>query len=438
MGAVDSKEMTYEDTIDYLYNSTPMFQNIGAGAYKPGLENVLKISEMYGNPHEGLKCIHVGGTNGKGSTAHTIAAILQSAGYKTGLFTSPHLTDFRERIRINGEMISRDEVREFVESFIKANSGQTTPSFFELTTIMAFEHFKRHDVDVAVIEVGLGGRLDCTNIISPDLSIITNISLDHTSLLGNTPEAIAREKAGIIKAGVPAVIGESEGAVRKVFQDKADAVGAPICYADDMTLYESCRREDGKIVYESTDYGEVRGELTGDCQSKNAATILAALRILKNSGYKISDEDVRKGFGNVCEMTGLTGRWMTVGHEPTVICDTGHNTGGWKYLSECLERYGEKLHAVIGFVNDKDVSGILKMLPRKAHYHFVQASVRRALEAEALATEAGKCGLKGTVSKTVAEGYEIALSRAAKGDVIFVGGSTFVVADFLEYINKRR
>lgn len=411
-----------------------MFQNIGAGAYKPGLDNVLHISAMMGNPHIGLKAIHVGGTNGKGSTAHTIAAILQSAGYRTGLYTSPHLVDFRERIRIDGEMISRDEVTDFVMRFKSANTDKIAPSFFELTTIMAFDHFRRHNVDVAVIEVGLGGRLDCTNIITPDLSIITNISLDHTALLGNTTEAIAGEKAGIIKHGIPVIIGESDGAVRKVFADAAAAVNAPIDFADDMAMYSSCTLQDDRLIYDNTDWGEVSGELTGDCQCKNAATIFAALRRLIDAGYKFTADDVRHGFANVCSMTGLAGRWMTVGHNPTVICDTGHNPGGWQYLSKRLGKYGDKLHVVIGFVNDKDITTILSMMPQLAHYHFVEASVKRALPADKLAAFAAKAGLHGSVSKSVADGYKIALSQAVQGDIIFVGGSTFVVADLLNML----
>ena len=426
--------MDYQETLDYLFTQTPMFQSIGAGAYKPGLQTVERLSKMFGNPHKKFKTIHVGGTNGKGSTAHTIAAALQSAGYKVGLFTSPHLIDFRERIRVNGKMIGEDEVRNFVERFISEGGEKLNCSFFELTTVMAFKHFAKNEVDIAVIEVGLGGRLDSTNIITPELSVITNISLDHTALLGHTHEKIAREKAGIIKEGVPVVIGESEGKVREVFKITADDRHAPICFADDSHIYAVAERHNDYILYKGTPWGDVRSELCGDCQTKNAATIMCALDCLGKQGFNITDEAVAKGFTNVCELTGLAVRWMKVGDSPTVICDTGHNVGGWSYLSERLLSFGNKLHMVIGFVNDKDVSGILAMMPREAHYHFVKPSVPRGLDAEELCKKAADAGLKGSVSQSVEEGYKIALSQAKEGDIIFVGGSTFVVADLMNII----
>lgn len=429
--------MRYKETLDYLFTQTPMFQSIGAGAYKPGLQTVERLSEMFGNPHRDFKSIHVGGTNGKGSTAHTIAAVLQSAGYKVGLFTSPHLVDFRERIRVNGKMIGEEDVCNFVERFISQGGEKLNCSFFELTTVMAFEYFAQKEVDIAVIEVGLGGRLDSTNIITPELSVITNISLDHTALLGRTHEEIAREKAGIIKEGVPVVIGESEGKVREGFKITAADRHAPICFADDSHIYAVAERHNDYILYKDTPWGDIQGELCGDCQTKNAATIMCALECLRKQGFNINYEDVAKGFANVCEMTGLAGRWMKVGENPTVICDTGHNVGGWSYLAERLGSYGDKLHMVIGFVNDKDVSGILAMMPRDAYYHFVRPSVPRGLDAEELKRQAEAAGLKGTVSQTVEEGYKIALSQAKEGDTIFVGGSTFVVADLMSIIGGR-
>ncbi|MDE5553886.1 MAG: bifunctional folylpolyglutamate synthase/dihydrofolate synthase [Muribaculaceae bacterium] len=426
--------MDYQETLDYLFTQTPMFQSIGAGAYKPGLQTVERLSEMFGNQHKKFKTIHVGGTNGKGSTAHTIAAVLQSAGYKVGLFTSPHLVDFRERIRVNGEMISEGEVCDFVDRFIASGGERLNCSFFELTTVMAFEHFAKNEVDIAVIEVGLGGRLDSTNIITPELSVITNISLDHTALLGHTHEEIAKEKAGIIKDGVPVIIGESDGKVREVFAMTAEMRHAPICYADDSDIYTVVERLNDYILYKGTPWGDIRSELCGDCQTKNAATIMCALLRLGEQGFNIGAEAVAKGFANVCELTGLAGRWMKVGENPSVICDTGHNIGGWRYLAERLRAYGNKLHMVIGFVNDKDVSGILAMMPREAHYHFVRPSVPRGLDAEDLSKKAADAGLKGSVSPSVEEGYKIALSQAKEGDTIFVGGSTFVVADLMSII----
>lgn len=423
--------MTYEETLDYLYTQTPMFQSIGAGAYKPGLDTVKALSEMFGGPHKRLKTIHVGGTNGKGSTAHTIAAVLQSAGYKTGLFTSPHIIDFRERIRINGKMIEKEKVTDFVNRFIAKGGEKLHPSFFELTTIMAFKYFAESEVDVAVIEVGLGGRLDSTNIIVPDLSVITNISKDHTALLGNTLTEIATEKAGIIKEGIPVVIGESADDVRKVFSDMAARKYSPIYYADDIKEFEEALPSNDSIIYKGTRWGDITSKLCGDCQTKNAATILCALDRLTEAGYKITPEAVTNGFSRVCSLTGLAGRWMKISDYPSVICDTGHNVGGWEYLSKRLASYGDRLHMVIGFVNDKDISGILSMMPENAHYYFVKPSVNRGLNSEKLTELAKEAGLKGSTFETVAEGYKKALSQMKEGDTIFVGGSTFVVADML-------
>lgn len=425
--------MNYQQTLDFLFTQFPIFQNSGQSAYKPGLDNALALSSLFGDPHKQLRTIHIAGTNGKGSTAHTLAAILRSAGLRTGLFTSPHLVDFRERIRIDGEMISEDEVVDFVRRYRSLDSS-LHPSFFELTTIMAFEWFRRNNVDVAVIEAGLGGRLDTTNIITPDLSVITNISFDHMALLGNTLEAIAGEKAGIIKPGIPAVIGEASGGVREVFARKAASVGAPVYFAEDYKLMESAEHTPDGWTFSGTPFGDLRGELAGDCQIKNAATIICAVLRLKEKGYPISDEAVGRGFSGVVGLTGLLGRWMKTGESPLTVCDTGHNVGGWQYISRQLGAFPGRKHLVVGFVNDKDVSGVLSMIrdiPGELDIIFTRASVDRALPAAELAARAELAGLHGAVTDSVADACALARRNASPADMIFVGGSTFVVADFL-------
>lgn len=427
--------MTYQETLDYLFTQLPVFQHQGQSAYKPGLDTARRLSALFGNPHRGLRCIHIAGTNGKGSTAHTIAAVLQHAGYRTGLFTSPHLVDFRERIRIDGRMIGRDEVIDFTERWINSGS-ELRPSFFELTTIMAFEWFARNKVDVAVIETGLGGRLDTTNIIMPDLSVITNISLDHTALLGDTLAAIAFEKAGIIKEGVPVVIGEARGDVRDVFVCRAAEMSAPVEFAEDNRQYADARLCDDGWHYTETVFGDIRGELSGDCQQLNAATVLCALRCLHRLGYNFTDEDVAHGFAHVTSDTGLMGRWMKLGDSPLTVCDTGHNIGGWQYIARRLKAYEGTVHMIIGFVSDKDVSGILRLVKDIADagslkLYFTRASVERAMTARQLALLAAEQGLWGETFPDVSSAYKKALAEAGKGDMIFVGGSTFVVADLL-------
>lgn len=422
--------MTYDQAIDFLYTQLPMFQRVGAPAYKPGLDTSVALAAAFGNPQESYKTIHVGGTNGKGSTAHTLAAILQRAGYRTGLYTSPHLVDFRERIRVDGEMIPREEVTGFVERYMKLGFDKS-PSFFELTMVMAFEYFAKAKVDVAVIEVGLGGRLDSTNIIHPCLSVITNISFDHMQFLGDTLPAIASEKAGIIKPGVPVVIGESDGDVREVFASKAAEVGVSVRYADDEHPYSEAVVVDKGILYRATPYGDITGELSGDCQPKNAATILVAVDELRKAGFRIGNDDIKTGFAGVCGITGLMGRWMKLGDAPFTVCDTGHNTGGWQYLSQQLESAPGIKHIVIGFVNDKDVTSILKMLPRDARYYFTRASIARAMDENMLRDEATVMGFQGDAYPTVKEAYDAARKAASPADTIFIGGSTFVVADLL-------
>ena len=427
--------MTYNEATTYLFNSAPLFQNIGAGAYKEGLSNTNVLDSRYGHPHRSYRTIHVGGTNGKGSVSHTLAAILQCAGYKVGLYTSPHLADFRERIRVNGQMIPEQRVIDFVTEE-KAFFEPLHPSFFELATALAFLYFKEEKVDVAVIEVGLGGRLDCTNIINPELSVITNISKDHVQFLGDTPTQIAKEKAGIIKPGTPVVIGETNNniEVRNVFITKSKEVGTSIKFADEKSeILHSFAQPQGGRKYQTKNWGVFNGELGGDCQEKNTATILCAVQTLIEQGYNIKDKHVHEGIAKVCSLTGLMGRWQRLGNEPLAICDTGHNIGGMQYIvGQLASTPHERLHFIIGMVNDKDIDSVLGILPKDAEYYFTQASVQRALSAESLAIKAGKVGLKGVVITDVKEAYRKARQNATKDDLIFVGGSTFVVADLLK------
>lgn len=409
--------MDYQETLKYLYEQVPMFQRVGGAAYKEGLDNTLTLDAHFGHPHHSFRTIHVAGTNGKGSVSHTLAAVLQSAGYKTGLYTSPHLVDFRERIRINGTPISKDYVVSFVEherSFFEP----LCPSFFELATAMAFKYFADEQVDVAVIEVGLGGRLDCTNIITPDMSIITNISFDHVQFLGNTLAKIAVEKAGIIKKGIPVVIGETTPETKPVFMAKATEVGAPIYFAEENN------RED---------YPGVEYELKGIYQEKNKRTLFTALPLLKEAGYHFDEENVREGFAHVVELTGLMGRWQKLHDHPTLVCDTGHNVGGITYVVEQLRQQScNQLRIVIGMVNDKDISGVLALLPKEAIYYFTQASVNRALPAKQLLHLATESGLKGKAYASVKNAVKAAMKESLPEDFIFVGGSNFIVADLLE------
>ena len=406
--------MTYEETIDYLFNVTPVFEHQGASAYKEGLDNTLLLDEHFGHPHRKYKTIHVAGTNGKGSCSHTIASVLQEAGYKVGLYTSPHLVDFRERIKINGQCISKEEVVDFVSDFIKWNEG-LFPSFFELTTALAFKYFAEQEVDIAVIEVGLGGRLDCTNIISPILSVITNISFDHTGFLGDTLAKIAAEKAGIIKPGVPVVIGEYTNETRPVFEAKAKEVGAPIYFAQDM-----------EILGKDIDF-----ELKGDYQERNKQTILAALKVFPSP---LAPSTIKQGFANVTRNTGLMGRWQTLQEQPEVVCDTGHNVGGWQYLSKQIQAQPYKqLRIVFGMVDDKDISTVMELLPKDAVYYWTQADNHRAIPAEKVAVIGKEHGLNGTVYNKVPDAYQAALRESSEKDFVFVGGSSYIVADLLSF-----
>lgn len=422
--------MTYSQTVQYLFDSAPMFQNVGAAAYKEGLGGILTLDEHTGHPHRLYRTIHVGGTNGKGSVSHTLAAILQAQGYRVGLFTSPHLVDFRERIRVNGEMIDEQRVIDFVVEF--KNKKEENPdwafSFFELTTALAFQYFAEQKVDYAVIEVGLGGRLDCTNIISPILSVITNISFDHVQFLGDTLPKIASEKAGIIKPGIPVVVGEAgEQDVRAVFENKAKEVNSKILFAEDAEAASS--------TFSSR---KIERALQGLCQEKNQQTILSSVRMLREVGVEISDEAIKRGFAEVTTMTGLMGRWQTLSKEPLAICDTAHNKGGLEYIFRHLMSLPHRrLHLVIGMVNDKDVDSVLAMMPKDATYYITQASVQRAMPAEELAKRAATFDLQTTIYNNVCDAYTTAQSKASVEDIIYVGGSTFVVADLLAFLRTQ-
>lgn len=428
--------MTYLEAVDYLYNRTPLFQNVGQGAYKEGLSNTLALDEHFGHPHQYFQTIHIAGTNGKGSCSHTIASILQEAGYKVGLYTSPHLLDFRERIRVNGQKISEEAVIAFIEthhSFFEP----LHPSFFEVTTALAFKYFAEEKVDVAVVEVGLGGRLDCTNIVTPRLSIITNISFDHVQFLGDTLSEIAAEKAGIMKPRVPVVIGETTPETKKVFQDKANEVGAPLFFAEESQEIASHEfKTNGDIAYQTRSYGTIQSEMGGFYQIKNTNTILRCIPFLKEAFPNITQKAIQQGFHKICSNTGLMGRWQHVADSPRTYCDTGHNIGGFEYISKQLRMQScHTLRIVMGMVNDKDINGVLSLLPSDAVYYFCQASVKRALPHFQLKDLAMSHHLQGTSYPSVSTAYKAAKCDASTSDFIFVGGSTFVVADFLSFIS---
>lgn len=424
--------MDYPETLKYLYTQMPEYQRIGHLAYKPGLDNSLRLDAIFNHPHRRYKTIHVGGTNGKGSTSHLLAAILQQSGYKVGLYTSPHLVDFRERIRVNGEVVPKKYVVDFVKKY-REQFEPIMPSFFELTMEMAFLYFAEQEVDVAVIEVGLGGRLDSTNIISPDLCIITNIGFDHMQYLGDTLPKIAAEKAGIIKAHTPVVIGEmGHTEVAQVFTDKAQSVNAPIVFSEIyMNNFVAARGESGWL-FQADGYPDLMGELKGPAQDKNARTVLTAVEVLLETGYDIPREAVYKGFANVITITGLMGRWQQLQSSPKIICDIAHNAHGLRYIAEQLrsEKF-DRLHIVFGMVNDKDVKSVLALLPEDALYYFTKASVERALNEKMLAQQAAGFGLHGATYNSVSSAVTAAKENADKNDLIFIGGSSFIVADAL-------
>jgi dihydrofolate synthase/folylpolyglutamate synthase len=430
--------MNYLETVNYLFNIAPVFEHIGASAYKEGLDNTYLLDEHFGHPHRKFKSIHIAGTNGKGSCSHTLAAILQNDGYKVGLYTSPHIMDFRERIKINGECISKEYVIEFVNQE-KNLFEKIHPSFFEVTTALAFKYFAEQHVDYAIIEVGLGGRLDCTNIITPILSIITNISFDHTNFLGNTLEKIAKEKAGIIKQNIPVIIGETTNETKPVFKTCAESMNAEIIYADENDeIISFTMNEDGGITYNTRSFGIIQGELGGLYQKKNTNTILHAVRFLYNQHIIKNTGSINNGFYNVCQLTGLIGRWQKIGSNPSVICDTGHNVGGWTYISRQLQlqKYN-KLHIVFGMVNDKDVDGVMCLLPKNAHYYFTKPQSKRAIPEKDIQRKAMTHGLAGDCYNDVPSAYTAAKKMATPDDMIFIGGSSYIVSDLLLYIRQQ-
>ena len=429
--------MNYQETLNYLYNSTPVFEHVGAVAYKEGLQNTLALDKHFNHPHTNFKTIHIAGTNGKGSCSHSLASILQEAGYKVGLYTSPHLVDFRERIRVNGQCISKERVVKFVKDERKFFEP-LHPSFFELTTALAFKYFDEQKVDIAIIEVGLGGRLDCTNIISPILSIITNISFDHTQFLGDTLAKIAAEKAGIIKKSVPVIIGEANEETRPVFQSKANEVNSDIVFAEDNAIVTSSSPiVDGGRRYNLSNNSTLVGELSGDYQERNMNTILCACNILKQMNIIKNDDVIAKGLANICKNTGLLGRWQTIQNNPTVVCDTGHNVGGWNYLAPQIKRQQcNQLRIVFGMVDDKDINSVMFLLPKNAIYYWTQAESKRAIKAERVAEIAIKHDLRGEIFDNVEVAYTKALQDSNKDDFVFVGGSSYIVADLLTFLSR--
>lgn len=405
--------MNYQDTINWMFQQLPMYQNKGKTAFRKDLTNTLKLSQHLGRPHTKFKSIHVAGTNGKGSTSHMLASILQEAGYKVGLYTSPHLRDFRERIRVNGKVVSK----QFVIGFIKRNKSffeANNLSFFEMTVGMAFDYFAKQKVDIAVVEVGLGGRLDSTNIITPELSVITNIGFDHVQFLGDTLEKIAAEKAGVIKDNIPVVIGETQPETQPVFKEKAKLTNSDIYFADQLV----------ENVLES--------DLKGAYQKHNIKSVIQSVKVLRKSGYQISDKALKKGLLKVIQNTGLQGRWQILGERPKIICDTAHNKEGLSFVLQQLqlETYG-KLHIVFGVVKDKDIDSILSLFPKNASYYFCKPNVPRGLDTDVLQSVFNENGLKGKAYKSVEEAMTMAIAEANTEDLIYVGGSTFVVAEII-------
>lgn len=424
--------MTYEETLNWLFAQLPMYQREGQAAYKANLDNTLLLDQHFQYPHRHFKTVHVAGTNGKGSVSHMLASILQEAGYKTGLYTSPHLKDFRERIKIDGEMMSQQYVIDFVEQN-KELFARVKPSFFEMTVAMAFKYFADQEVDIAIIEVGLGGRLDSTNIITPLASVITNISFDHMALLGDTLEKIAGEKAGIIKPGIPAFIGIKDPAYDYVFEKKAKECQSPLTFASEEWTIE--RNPDNSYRLsnkQGTVLNQVVSELQGSYQRKNIPLVVETAFSLQSNGLAIYEQDIRNGIAHVVRNTGLHGRWEKLCDHPYTICDTGHNIDGLTEITAQLRTCEyRQLHFVIGMVNDKDIDGVLGILPREATYYFCKASIPRAMNEEVLAEKAHRHGLYGKCFPTVAEAYAAARQTAAPEDMIYIGGSTFVVAEVI-------
>lgn len=429
--------MNYQEAIDFLFTSLPMYQREGKAAYKSTLDNTLKLDKYFAHPHHSYAVIHVAGTNGKGSVSHMIASVLQASGMRTGLYTSPHLLDFRERIRINGRAIPEDEVSGFVNKH-RDIIREVQPSFFEMTVAMAFDYFARESVDVAVIETGLGGRLDSTNIVTPVLTVITNISLDHTEFLGMHPTSIAREKGGIIKEKVPLVIGRAEAPTEEVLRSIAMKRLAPVISASHN--YKAQFRTldmDGKMQVRIGKAGEsssktISCDLTGEYQQENIITAITALEQLKKLNWQISESQILEGFASVTASTGIRGRWETIAHNPRSICDTAHNPDGIaNVIRQIRQTPWKRLHMVWGMVSDKDLDMVLPLLPEEATYYFTRSSVPRSMNARVLTEQAREYGLKGIPYPNVQEAYRAAQAEAGPDDMIFTGGSTFVVADLL-------
>lgn len=425
----------WERTIDYLFNQRPAFEREGANGYKPGLDTSIALDKLYHEPHRRYRIIHIAGTNGKGSTAHLIASCLQQCGYRVGLFTSPHLIDFRERIRVNGKKVSRNYVMQWVNEYKQKKPKGYEPSFFELTSTMAFDYFAWRNVNVAVIETGLGGRLDSTNIITPDLSIITNIGLEHQQFLGDTIEQIASEKAGIIKHGRPVVVGNAEGSVRQVIADYAKSMYSEIRFAQDKPEVVEAKMVEGKLRMKTINYGIIDCELTGDFQIENANTVLTAFNILKRLKYRIKENAIHEGFANVIKNTGLMGRWMKLDTNPLTICDSAHNVASMTVTMKQLKKEkADKRHMVMGFMADKDIDGILGLLPNTATYYFTQAHTSRSLPATELQARGAKYGIEGNTYNNVCEALEAARNAAQPQDLIYIGGSMYVLAELLTAI----
>jgi dihydrofolate synthase / folylpolyglutamate synthase len=435
--------MNYQDTLEYLVEQLPMYQRIGSLAYRTGLENTIKLDEYFKCPHRNFPAIHVAGTNGKGSVSHMMASVLQEAGYSVGLYTSPHLLDFRERIKVNGKLINRKFIIDFVEEN-KPFFDTFQPSFFEISVFLAFCYFVHCRVDIAVIEVGLGGRLDATNIINPILSIITNIGKDHTAILGDTLAKIAAEKAGIIKRRTPVVVGESHPETLPVFIRQAEEMKAPLVVADSTYHIDSSYLSvDGYQVLkvkrnEALPYPNLKCGLLGHYQRKNTATLLSAIDQLRQAGISLEEKVIYAGIKHVIKNTGLAGRWQITGHEPTTVADTAHNADGLKQvLQQVAETPNDHLHMILGFVNDKDIDAMLALLPANADYYFTRLSVPRTLDEKVLASKASEYGIKGLAYPHVREAYAGLKNKAAPHDLVVITGSTFLVADFLTLINEQ-
>ncbi|WP_343673131.1 folylpolyglutamate synthase/dihydrofolate synthase family protein [Chitinophaga sp.] len=428
--------MNYQQTLDYLYERLPMFTRVGASAFRKDLHNTIALCEQLGNPQRLFKTVHVAGTNGKGSTSHMLAAIFQQAGYKTGLYTSPHLKDFRERIRINGEMIDQEFVVEFVQQ-VQPSIEQLDPSFFELTVAMAFQYFALEQVDIAIIEVGLGGRLDSTNIITPELSVITNISYDHMNMLGHTLPEIAGEKAGIIKPNIPVVVAQTQTEVEQVFIEKAKALEAPITFADQHWLVQDNDLHNGHLhiqlrPQQSEQVWDIKPDLSGQYQVKNIMGVLSAVKVLQQAGWELPDESVKTALSHVKKLTGLRGRWDVVAQHPLTVFDVGHNEAGISEIVGQLEHMTYRhLHIVTGFVKDKEVSKVLKLFPPAATYYFTRAQIPRALDENELAEMGAAAGLRGKAYATVQQAFSAARQHAHEEDVILVCGSFFIVGEVM-------